>query len=518
MARRSPNVILIYADDLGRGMLSLYGQRHFQTPNIDRIGTEGMRSEQVYGCSLCAPARASLITGIHDCHRGGYTFTSGQVYDRFTEGRMSLSEIDELLQSVSHRPSRDDRFLGELFQEAGYVTGQIGKLEWGFATSDSDIRRHGWDYHYGYYDHVHCHGFYPPYLFENGEVVPIEGNTRMDCGKAPESESPENFEKRWDPEGCAVYSQDLFDEKTIEFLDRHADQPFFLFLPTQLPHGPIRVPEVHPSVKDHPELTQFEKEWASMVLRIDQTVGLILDELQKRGLEEDTLVLFTSDNGHSPYYKQPLTGRMDPNRNLQTGESYDNIRTKFYSELSGDVFDGNDGMAGLKFSNWEGGIRLPFMARWPGTIPAGSSSRRMISNYDFMPTIAELLGQEMPPGKDGVSYADTLRDPSRPGPSDRHIVVGSGLGPTIVHADGWKLKMIREPKNFHFQLYHLPSDPKEENDLCHEAEHREVVVRLSTQLMRECDGNTLCGTPEAHRAWLPGLFYSNPECSWEMSD
>jgi len=517
MPRTSPNVILIYADDLGRGMLSFYGQRHFQTPNIDRLGREGMQFDQVYGCSLCAPARASLITGIHDCHRGGYTFTSAGIYDRFTEGRMTLGEIDEVLQSVSHQPDRDDRFLGELFQEAGYVTGQIGKLEWGFATSDADIRRHGWDYHYGYYDHQQCHGFYPPYVFENGAPVRIEGNTHVDCGKAPQNESPENFEKRWDSEGCAVYSQDLFDDKIVEFLDRHENEPFFLFHPTQLPHGPIRVPAVHPDVKDHPELTQYEKEWASMILRLDQTVGLILDEIQQRGLEENTLILFTSDNGHQPYYRQELTGRMDPARNLQTGEVYDGVRTKFYSELSGDVFDGNDGMAGLKFSNWEGGIRLPFLARWPGGIPAGSTSQRMISNYDFMPAMAELLGKSMPPGKDGISYAATLRDPEITGPAGRHVVVASHLGPALIDSSGWKLKMIRQPKNFHYQLYHLPTDPREENDVCHEPDNREVVVRLSTLLMRECDGNTLFGTPEAHRVMPPGFCYVGPECSWQMS-
>jgi len=517
MSQEKPNIILIYADDLGRGMLSFYGQRHFETPNMDRIGREGMRFEQVYGCSLCAPARASLITGIHDCHFGGYTFTSGAVYDRYTEGRMTLPEIEELLQSVSHRPTKDDRFLGELAQEAGYVTGQIGKLEWGFATSDADIRRHGWDYHYGYYDHVHCHGFYPPYLFENGEAVKIEGNTRKNCGKAPEIESPENKEKRWNREGCAVYSQDLFDDKIVEFLDRHQDKPFFLYHPTQLPHGPISIPEVHPAVKDNPDLTDFEKEYASMVLRLDQTVGVILEEVRKRGLEEKTLILFTSDNGHACYYRQEAQGRMDARRNLQTGEAYDDIRTKFYTELSGDVFNGNDGMAGLKFSNWEGGIRLPFLARWPGTIPPGSISNRMISNYDLMPTMADLTGTAMPPGKDGISYADTLRDPESGQQIERHVMVASRLGPCLVTHDGWKLRMIREPKNFHYQLYHLPTDYREEKNLAQDPEHREVVVRLSTLLMRECDGNTLNGTPESHHVYPPGLFYVGPECTWEMA-
>ncbi len=517
MPQNTPNIILLYADDLGRGMLSLYGQRHFQTPNIDRLGREGMRFERVYGCAFCAPARASMITGIHDCHRGGYTYTSGGIYNRFTEGRMTLPEISELLQSVSHLPAPGDRFLGEIAQAAGYVTGQIGKLEWGFATSDADIRRHGWDYHYGYYDHLHCHGFYPPHLFENGTAVPIPGNTRVNCGKAPETESPENREKRWNRDGCATYSQDLFDQKIVEFLEQNRDRPFFLYHPTQLPHGPISIPEVHPSVRDNPDLTEFEKEYASMVLRIDQTVEVVMEQLRRLGLEENTLVIFTSDNGHACYYRQETEGRMDAKRNLQTGELYDDIRTKFYSELSGDVFNGNDGMAGLKFSNWEGGVRVPFLARWPGVIAPGSRSDRMITNYDLMPTIAELVGTPMPTGKDGISYAPTLRDSGAGLEIARHAMVSSGRGPALIDHEGWKLRMVREPKNFHYQLYHLPTDPREEKDLAQSPDHEAVVTRLSITLMQACNGNTLHGTPGAHIAYLPGYFYVGPSCTWEMA-
>lgn len=511
-----PNVILIYADDLGRGMLSYYGQKHFRTPNIDRIGQEGIGFLSSYGCAFCAPARASLITGIHDCHRGGFTYTSGQIYDKFTQGRMTLDEISETLQSVSHRPGPDERYLGEVAQAAGYVTGQIGKLEWGFATSDADIRRHGWDYHYGYYDHVHCHGFYPPYLFENGEVVRIDGNTRPNFGKMPDGESPEHREIRWNREGCAVYSQDLFDRKIEEFLEKNQDQPFFLYHPTQLPHGPIVIPEIHPDVANAPGLTQFEKEYASMILRLDQTVGVILEKLRKLGIEEKTAIFFTSDNGHACYYFEE--GRMSPRINLRTGEKFDDVTSKFYSELGGDVFNGNDGMAGLKFSNWEGGIRLPFLVRWPGTIPAGVRSDQMITNYDFMPTLAELLGVPMPAGKDGVSYAPTLRNPEAPGPRLPYMMAGSRLGPTLVTEDGWKLRMVRQPGNYCYQLYHLPTDSREENDLVHEPDQRERVNRLSTLLMQECDGNTIFGTPEAHHVYPPGHFYVGPECSWQMSN
>ncbi|MFW5830493.1 MAG: sulfatase-like hydrolase/transferase, partial [Planctomycetota bacterium] len=354
-----PNVILIYADDLGRGMLSCYGQRHFQTPNIDRLAGGGMRFERAYGCAFCAPARASLLMGAHDCHRGGWTYTQGGIYQRVHAGRLSLEEASELMHTVSLQPGPEQCFLPHVAKQAGYRTMQIGKLEWGFATSDADIRRHGWDEHYGYYDHVDCHGFYPPYLFENGSMVAIDGNTRADHGKAgPDNDAPDAAEQRWDRRGRAVYSQDLFDDRIREFLRREHDRPFFLYHPSQLPHGPIIIPEIHPAVAHNPELSDYEKEYASMVLRLDETVGMILDELDRLGLADDTLVLFASDNGHVPYYR--AEGRCSTAQDLRTGEAFDRVDHPFTSEAGGDIFDGNDSMSGLKFSNFEGGLRLPF--------------------------------------------------------------------------------------------------------------------------------------------------------------
>ena len=156
----NPNVILIYGDDLGRGMLSCYGQQHFETPNIDRLANEGMRFNHAYGCAFCAPSRASMLTGIHDCHQGTWTYTKGGIYKSISSGEMTLSEISELIHTTGLQAGPDDVFLAEIAEQAGYVTGQIGKLEWGFATTADRIRRHGWQYHYGYYDHQRCHGFY----------------------------------------------------------------------------------------------------------------------------------------------------------------------------------------------------------------------------------------------------------------------------------------------------------------------------------------------------------------------
>jgi arylsulfatase A-like enzyme len=509
---RPPNVVFIYADDLGRGMLSAYGQRHFRTPNIDRLAREGLRFTHAYGCAFCAPARASLLTGRHDCHRGGWTFSSG-IYRRYTEGRLTLDQVSDLLHTTGLNPGPDDVFLAEIAREAGCATGQIGKLEWGFSTTDREIRRHGWDEHYGYYDHAECHGFYPPHLFENGRRVDIPGNTRPDFGKMPDGESPANHARRRDLAGCAVYSQDLFDERLIDFLRRHRDRPFFLYHPSQLPHGPISIPAIDPAVRDAPGLTDYEKEYASMVLRLDRTVGRILDELQRLGIDDRTAVFFCADNGHSVYYRQQ--GRCEEGRNLRTGEAYDNVATKFYSDLSGDVFDGNDGMAGLKFSNWEGGVRIPFVARWPGRIPAGAVSDLLMANYDFLPTMAEMLGRRPPAGIDGRSYlAELLGDRERQARHE-HVVFASGLGPALVTSDGWKMRHVRLPKVNRYQLFRLGDDPREERDLV--GEERAVVERLSTTLLRECDGSFLNGMPETHRVYIPGLHFFGPECHWEMA-
>lgn len=510
---RKPNIVYIYADDLGRGMLSCYGQKHFRTPNIDRLAAEGMRFERAYGCAFCAPSRASLLTGCHDCHRGGWTYTVGGVYQRLAQGRLTASQISELIHTVSLDPADDTLFLADLPRQAGYVTAQIGKLEWGFATTDRDIRRHGWDYHFGYYDHAQCHGFYPPYLFENGQLVPVPGNTREDFGKAPECESPANREERWDRQGRAVHSQDIFDRKILEFLRAHSDRPFFLHHPSQLPHGPIIVESIDPAVADHPGLTPYEKEYASMVLRLDRTVGLILDELDRLGLAENTLVLFCSDNGHAPYYREE--GRCEPGKDLATGQSYDNVTTKFLSEASGDVFDGNDGMAGLKFSNWEGGVRLPFLARWPGKIPAGVVSDLLMANYDFLPTVAELTGAPPPRSTDGISYLPELlgrRDRQR---EHEYLVFASSLGPALVTRDGWKLKQVTRPRENLYQLFHLPTDRREARNLVFD--QRGLVERLGSTLLTECDGNFLNGTPAAHLVWMPGLNFHGPECDWQIA-
>jgi len=493
--KNKTNIIFIYADDLGQGMLSCYGQQHFSTPNIDRLAGEGMRFTQAYGCAFCAPSRASMMTGLHDCHRGTWTYTRGGIYNQLSAGQITLREINELIHTTGLQTGANEVFLPQVAADSGYVTGQIGKCEWGFDTTGDRIRRHGWQYHYGYYDHARCHGFYPPFLFENGQMVEIRGNTRPDCGVHLDWESPQNSEIRQDRKGKAVYSQDIFDQKIKDFLQRHRNTPFFLYHPSQLPHGPIAIPEIHPEVKDNPNLTPFEKEYASMVLRLDQTVGLILEELERLGIDDRTMIVFSSDNGHEVYALQQ--GRTTGRQQDLNGQPFDNIKTKFYSDMGGDIFNGNGGMAGLKWSSWEGGTRIPYLVRFPGVIEPDSVSDHMLANFDFMPTLADLIGVEMPAGKDGISFLPTLLGKSQ----QQHdfIVYASGQGPALVTVDGWKLRYINQPENF--QLYDLKADYREEDDLA--ADHPDLVDKLSQDLLTTCDDDYRHGTPQAHYAAYP---------------
>jgi len=493
--RRKPNIVLIYADDLGRGMLSCYGQRIIETPNIDRIASGGMRFTRSYGCVLCAPARASMLMGMHDCHAGAYTFNTAGIYKKISTGEMAPAEIAEVIHTTGLQARPGEVFLAEVARRAGYVTGEIGKLEWGFATTAERIRRHGWDYHFGYYDHQRCHGFFPPFLFEDGELVEIAGNTHVDCGKGSGVETPANAERRHDMRGKAVYSQDLFEEKILQFLRSHRDEPFFLFHPSQLPHGPICVPEVHGTARRAPGLTEFEREYASMVLRLDDTVGLILDELDRLGLTENTLVMFCADNGHEVYAIE--AGRCSGGNRDLNGVAYDNVETRFYSELSGDVFNGNGSLAGLKRSSWEGGTRIPFVARWPGRIAEGCVSDRMIANYDLLPTVADLVGGPTPEGKDGISFApELLGDAGRP--AHEYVVTAANIGPALVTDDGWKLRRLNERDAF--QLYDLNADPREERDLA--GDNAAVVRRLADRLLTACDGSYQHGTTHHHRVQI----------------
>ena len=510
--KTKPNVILIYADDLGRGLLSCYGQKHFQTPNIDRIAREGMQFGHAYGCHMCAPARASLLCGIHDCHAGSWTFTKPGIYEDYARGKLTLEDVYELIHNTGIEHRSEDIFLPMVFKQAGYVTGQIGKLEWGFATTGEEIQRHGWDYHYGYYDHQMCHGFFPPFMFENNRLVNIDGNTDPNCGRGYPYTHPKFWEYKKDKSDKKHYSQDLFDQKIVSFINANKDKPFFLYHPSQLPHGFLTIPSIYPELLDNKSLNEMEKEYASMVIKLDETVKLVQDTLDKLGIADNTIIAFTSDNGHCFYYGWERNGYgLHVSKN---GKALDHFHVRYTTEAFGDVFDGNNSMTGCKLSSFEGGVRVPLLISWPGYIKSGSKTDIPIANYDFMATMAELLGTNAGKNKDGLSYLPLLLG-QEDFQSHDYLVYGAENGPALLTREGWKFRTYIHknynygtfgatwsdiPSSITFTLHNIFNDHKEENNLIDQ--EPEIARKLKHLLLKECDGNFIHGTTQPHFAFM----------------
>lgn len=224
---------------MGIGMLSAYGQQQFTTPHIDRLVQQGTAFSRAYGCMLSAPARASLLAGYHDCHgTDKWNISRGAAFAVSLADTVRIAQAEEQMNAEDVRLPEGDLYLPQVFKEAGYTTAQIGKLEWGFTATREQMRRHGWDYYYGYLDHVRCHGFYPPFLFDNGNIVPIHGNTLTNGGKSIENETPDALAERRNRTGKEVYSQDLFLDKILTFLREHRDKPFFFIIPPSCPTVP----------------------------------------------------------------------------------------------------------------------------------------------------------------------------------------------------------------------------------------------------------------------------------------
>ena len=457
----APNVVFIYADDMGRGMLSHFGQKIISTPHIDRIFQEGTGFEYAYGCMYSAPSRASMLTGYHDCRKDKWRIPRG--------GQLQEADTMEKWDSVENKvnaahielPPGDD-YLPQIFKKAGYVTGQFGKLEWGFTATRKQMRTHGWDEYCGYLDHQRAHFYYPRFLYENDSIVYFPENHHPTSGRGFESESPENYRKRWDMTGKVTYSQGIFLDRIIHFIRKHKSEPFFLYHPTQLPHGPVAIKEVHPSVKNRTDLSEIEKEYASMVLKLDEHVGIILAELEKQGLLENTIIIFSADNGHETYYTNGKRCRKSPNRSMDN-RKFDAWDFPYTSERTGDRFDGNDGMSGKKWMNWEGSVRVPLTLMWKGHIPAGRMSEQVVSHYDLLPTLADLLQVKLQTKKDGVSLLPVLVGGQERLNEERYVLLNAPEGPAVVSSNHWKLRYNRKRKEY--RLHYLPEDYKEETIL-----------------------------------------------------
>ncbi len=452
-----PNVILIYADDLGPGLLGFNGQKIIKTPHIDQLANQGMRFNNAFGCIYCAPARGSLLTGIHDGHQKRWQITQGGQTIKIDQGKITEEAAAQKL-SKAQQAKPNEIFLAQLAQQAGYVTAQFGKLDWGFQTTHKRLKRHGWDTYLGYMDHQRAHGFYPTYLWKDGAKLPLPGNTHLDAGKTIEHYNPAMTVKRRDRTGKQTYSQNVFIKHILRFLDDHQDQPFFIYHSTQLPHGPVDIPEVHADFVNDKRLTEVEKEYASMVKMLDDHVGLIMKKLKERKLDRKTIVIFTSDNGHEIYYFQ--------NKGVTRKRTYHG---------DNDVFKGTMGLAGMKWTSWQGGMRVPLIVRWPDQIKANSQSDLLVAGYDFMPTLVQFWQTQVPKGKDGISFAPTLLGKTQ-NKTHNYIYIANNA---VITKDSWKLV---QKKNKYY-LFNLNNDPKEKRNLSES--HPKQLKRLRVIMKRE---------------------------------
>lgn len=416
---RRPNIVFIMADDLGYGDLGVYGQRIVRTPNLDRMAGEGIRFTRYYaGSTVCAPSRSVLMTGQHT----GHTWIRGNSKDNL-------------------RP--EDVTVAEVLRGAGYTTGLVGKWGLGHEGSTGVPTRQGFDSFFGYLDQTHAHNYYPTFLLRDASrvglrnIVPNEGAVGQGMAS-----------------GKIDYSHDLMTEEALTFIDRHAAKPFFLYLAYTLPHANNEARERGMEVPDFGEYAdrdwpEARKAFASMVSRLDRDVGRVLARLRERGIDRETIVFFTSDNG--PHRE----GGHDP-----------------------DFFDSNGVLRGIKRDLYEGGIRVPMIVRWPGRVRPGQTSNHVWGHWDFLPTAAGIAGVKPPPGIDGRDMIGAILGKKAPTHPFLYWEFHERGFKQAVLMGGWKA--VRLSAGAPLELYDLKSDEGETRDLA--ARHPEIIRRIEEYL------------------------------------
>jgi len=410
-----PNIVYIMSDELAYFELSCMGSKLIQTPNIDRMAEEGILfTEALAGCSVCAPLRCTLMTGKH----------MGHCSVRKNDGGTPLRAGEETIASMLRR--------------AGYATGGFGKWGCGGRGSTGVPERHGFDVFFGYYDQVHAHSYYPPYLVRNSEEVPLPGNRGGRSGE--------------------TYSHYAIMDAALEFIRDNKDRPFFCYLPITPPHGMYDIPEDDPAYalyKDKDWPTEAAR-YAGMVTMVDRNVREVLDLLEELGLDEKTIVFFTGDNGGQDRFrdKEHPRGFFGPNVNPETGQEF----------------------RGGKGNLYEGGLRIPAIARWPGKIAPGRVSDLVWYQPDVFPTVAELTGAEPPEDLDGMSIVPELLGEDAAGreqPQHEFLYWEYGRQ-TAVRMGRWKA--IQPRTDGPWELYDLSEDLSEQNDVA--AENPEVLAKM----------------------------------------
>lgn len=440
-----PNVIFLMMDDIGPFDLGCYGGEAIPTPNLDRMAGEGTRFTDAYcGSPVCAPSRSVLMTGQH----AGHTRTRG---NHATVGGAWIEDPEWPRGGRRTVPLQDnDTTVAEVMRTAGYATGCIGKWGLGDITTTGRPTNQGFDTFYGYLDQAHAHDYYNPFLYrdETKERIPANDD---DVGR-PYSRD-ERPVGEFDQEGR--YTHDLLVEESLGFIDDHAEEDFFLYLPWTLPHAPHAVPDIADFVD--PDWSEREQAYATMVHQIDRDVGRLLDHLAEAGIAEETIVFFCSDHGPNEPFTEPPLNSSGPLR-------------------------------GYKRQLYEGGIRTPMLVRWPGTVPADRVDDTSWYYADVLPTLAELAGLEFPLGDvdvetDGHSVVRTLLGDDQP-MGERYLYwefpkqgeTGMDLAQAARFRD-WKAH--RPGRGKPTELYDLSVDPGEETDLS--GDHPGIVRRFERQ-------------------------------------
>lgn len=437
--KKLPNIIYILADDLGYGDLSCYGQKKFQTPGIDRLAAEGMQFTQHYtGCTVSAPSRSSLMTGMHTGHtpiRGNKEWKP--------EGQWPLPAS-----AVT---------IPEMLKTKGYITGAFGKWGLGYLETEGDPNSQGIDEFFGYNCQRLAHNYYPGHLWHNREKILLHENDSSREG---------------------AYSARLIHEASLRFIEKNRDKPFALFYTTTIPHAELFAEEEYmqkfrgkfvpekvfagvdsgPTFRQGPYGTQKEAHaaFAAMVTTLDDFVSEILAKLKETGIDDNTIIMFASDNG--PH----LEAGADP-----------------------DFFDSNGPLKGYKRDMYDGGIRTPFLVRWPGKVKAGTKSDHISAFWDVMPTLAEITGAEIPEGIDGISFLPTLT--GKRGQKQHEYLYWEFHeqgGKIAVRMDNWKAvkRNVDKTPQGETELYDLSKDPGEENNVA--SAHPEIVKKME-EIMEE---------------------------------
>lgn len=435
--RRQPNIVLIMADDLGYRELGCFGQQKIRTPHLDQLAARGMKLTQHYaGNAVCAPSRCVLMTGMHPGHAWVRNNSEAQ-----PEGQNPIPE--------------STRTMAELLRGRGYVTGAFGKWGLGGPGTEGDPVHQGFDRFFGYNCQRHAHSFYPSYLWSNLERVPLKndppvpGHARLPAGADPTD--PQSYAEFQGQD----YAPDHIRREAITFIEENREQPFFLYFPSTLPHVALHVPQqdLEPYLAlgwNDPPFTAAgggytphftpRAAYAAMISRLDADVGALLQELDRHGLTENTMIVFSSDNG---------TTHLD-------------------REVDADFFASVGELRGLKGSLYEGGVRVPTIVSMPGVVPAGTSSDYVSGFEDWMPTFAELTGGwgEGVAAVDGISLLPLLQGQQQ---SVRRFLYREfpGYGGQLSLREGdWKLVRQNLGKgDTSVELYNIASDPGESTDL-----------------------------------------------------